>query len=64
MEQKQINIKIFFELFFYPIIKCIDYEKIDNIILIEEMKTNFGKYYSNFKSVNLYNDKDERKEFI
>ena len=47
---------------FYPIITCIDYEEIDSVFLIEEMKTNLGKYYSNFKSINLY-DKDERKEF-
>ena len=48
---------------FFPIITCIDYKEIDNVFLIEEMKTNFGKYYSNFKSVNLYNDKSEREEF-
>ena len=48
---------------FFPIISCIDYEEIDSVFLIEEMKTNLGKYYSNFKSINIYNDKDERKEF-
>jgi hypothetical protein len=27
------------------------------------MKTSLGKYYLNFKSINIFNDKDERKEF-
>ena len=30
---------------FFPIISCIDYEEIDNVFLIEEMKTSLGKYY-------------------
>ena len=55
--------KNFPRIVFYPIITCIDYEEIDNVFLIEEIKTNFGKYYSNFKSINLYNEKREREEF-
>jgi hypothetical protein len=47
---------------FYPIIDYIEYEEIDSIIFVKEMKNNLGKYYENFKSINLENP-DNRKNF-
>ena len=46
---------------YYPLVEYKDYEEIDTVILIEEMKEDLGKYFSNFKSINL--NKEERKDF-
>ena len=48
---------------YYPLVEYKDYEEIDTVILIEEMKEDLGKYFSNFKSINLNNHKEERKDF-
>ena len=48
---------------YFPFVKFIDYEEIDNAIIIEEMKPNLDKYYSNFKSIDLDNFISTNKVF-
>ena len=58
--KKYIN---FPRIIFYPVVKYLDYEEIDSAILIEEMKTDLGAYYKNFKSIDLKNPYGERNNF-
>ena len=48
---------------YYPIVEYMDYEEIDSVFLIEEMKDNLDAYYSNFKSIDITNITGERKLF-
>ena len=48
---------------YYPIVNFMDYEEIDSVFLIKQMKDNLDAYYSNFKSIDLTNIKGERKQF-
>ena len=56
--------KNFPRIIYYPIVEYLDYDEIDTVILIEEMKPDFGTYYKNFKSIDLNNQKAERKDCI
>jgi hypothetical protein len=47
---------------FNPIVEYTDYEELDSVILVKEMKIGLDSYYSNFKSIDVYN-KNERKKF-
>lgn len=58
--QVYINLPI---IIFYPLVDYQDYEELDNIFLIKEMKASINLYYSNFKSIDLDNYKNNRKEF-
>ena len=58
--KKYIN---FPRIIFYPVVKYLDYEEIDSAILIEEMKTDLGTYYKNFKSIDLKNPYGERNNY-
>ena len=49
---------------YYPIVEYLDYDEIDTAILIEEMKADLGTHYKNFKSIDLNNQKAERKDCI
>ena len=46
---------------YYPIANFIDYEEIDNVFIIEEMKPHLDRYYLNFKYVDL-DDFNNNKE--
>ena len=48
---------------FYQLVDYQDYEELDNVFLIQEMKVNINLYYSNFKSIDLDNYENNRKEF-
>lgn len=58
--QEYINLP---RIIFYPLVEYQDYEEIDNAFEVKEMKTNINLYYSNFKSINLDDYKNNRKEF-
>lgn len=48
---------------FYPLVDYQDYEELDNVFLVQEMKEKINLYYSNFKSIDLDDYKNNRKEF-
>ena len=48
---------------YYPIVEYKDYEEIDSLFLIKDMKDNLDTYYSNFKSIDINNITGERKSF-
>jgi len=58
--QSYINLP---RIIFYPLVDYQDYEEIDNVFLVKEMKSSINLYYSNFKSIDLDDYKNNRKEF-
>ena len=48
---------------FYPLIEYKDYEELDSAFLVKEMKDSLSLYYSNFKSIDLDNYNNNRKQF-
>ena len=55
--------KNFPRIVYYPIVEYKDYEEIDSVFLIKEMKDNLDTYYSNFKSIDITDITGERKHF-
>ena len=48
--RKYINLP---RIIYYPIVKYINYEEVDNVFIIEEIEENFDGFYFNFKAIDI-----------